>query len=1576
MTIRYNLFFYLFLVSVAMFFFSNSLPLRAHIMRLMLCTFLLSIAVAFSLTAQTFQLFDVVPIGAQTSSLHLQNAARRAEQAFSQYSLLTLKQDVFQQMLSRKQERLSLALPIRGRTVNVSLQSYNPFTPNATFTAKTSSGEVPITLDNDFMIYRGTVEGDKSSQVNMSVSGGKILMTLRSADETLTIESVPAGDETVPQDDSPNDAVYALYASDDLKQQRSFSCEAPDVEDDHDHTGDTRQQSSKNGAQLQHALRLEAEIAIVIDYATYQTLGSNQAQATQYAGAVIAAVSQIYERDINTQLRVSHVQVWTTPDPYAGLNTTSSVLTSMANIWNTTHGSINRDLAHLLSSRSLGGGIAFLNALCSRSGGYGVSGSLRASFPIDPGWTTIVVAHELGHNFGSPHTHSCSWPGGPLDQCAIQSGETCIPAVVRSRGTIMSYCHTLPGGISNIDLMFHPQCATLMRTRAEAASCLTVPGVVTPTATITSFSPTSGGQGTSVVISGTNFTGVSAVRFGGVAAQSFTVNSPTQVTAVVASGASGLVQVVAASNTAISAGQFSFTPPLASITSFSPTSAGQGIPVIITGTGFTNVTAVRFGNTNAAFYTVNSSTQITAILGAGATGAVQVVTAQNTATSAQNFTFVVAPPPASISSFSPVIGTRGTTVVITGTNFTNVSAVRFGGVAAQQFTVNSPTRITAIVGAGATGAVQVATLTNTAFSSQAFTYTGANGGNNGNGGQQLAAISSFSPASGAAGTAVLITGSGFNLASAVRFGGVSALYFTVLDNTRITAIIGQGGASGTIQVVTPTNTATSLQAFTFTGTNGGNGGGTNGGNGGNGGGQQLAVITSVSPLRGGKGTSVVILGTNFQNATGVRFGGTDAQSFIINSPTQITAITGVGSSGAVEVVTPTNTPAFSQMFTFPSGVQPSTSSLSFPALRINSSLTMNLSLQNTATSGFAFRSVAISGADASDFTIVSNSHVVGTTLGGGEIQTIAIRYRPTAAKNRSAVIRLIYDGQTEPIEVLLSGAVDTSPLLSLNPSSLTLPSARVGEASAPVMYEIQGWGLTSSIGLVLSGDIQVALSSTGTWQSRLEIPVPNRQDTAAFRAVVWVRSAPRQDGIVEGRITHWSDNSVAVLPVIGFTQRAFVSHEPELPLGTIPLGQSTVASYFLRVTNIEAPLVVTTATGVVISIGMNGPWQSSLTLLTIDRIVSTTIFVRYEANTLGTFASRITHSVGGTSSSVLVRANVLQPIVIFRTSQQMVQGIINFGYVPQRLSSTATYWLEATNGATPITLTASSGFTIALADNNSWSDSLTITPQNGRLRQIVYVRFQPRWEGIFSGAITHRMNGTTATLRMLGSSLKPTLAVSASRLDFGTVFSSQPTNPVRSYQLLSDGVTSAIQVRIPQGAEASLSQHGPWQQNLTLTPIAAQAHVTIFVRTTPAVIGQEYRAEIVHSASENDLSIGSRVLLTANLPQNSPNASESLASATVFSGTNSIQSYPNPFTEETTLVWNQAESGAVRVVVSSASGIIVRTLTLSNVSSGEQRIVWDGRDESGQALASGVYSAQVQMEGRDFGKRIIMMLVR
>ena len=64
------------------------------------------------------------------------------------------------------------------------------------------------------------------------------------------------------------------------------------------------------------------------------------------------------------------------------------------------------------------------------------------------------------------------------------------------------------------------------------------------------------------------------------------------------------------------------------ITSFTSTTAGNGESVVITGTGFTGVSVVKFGNVNAASFVVNSDTQITAVVGSAASGSVYV---QNTA---------------------------------------------------------------------------------------------------------------------------------------------------------------------------------------------------------------------------------------------------------------------------------------------------------------------------------------------------------------------------------------------------------------------------------------------------------------------------------------------------------------------------------------------------------------------------------------------------------------------------------------------------------------------------------------------------------------------------------------------------------------------------------------------------------------------------------------------------------------------------------------------------------------------------------------------------------------------------------
>lgn len=88
---------------------------------------------------------------------------------------------------------------------------------------------------------------------------------------------------------------------------------------------------------------------------------------------------------------------------------------------------------------------------------------------------------------------------------------------------------------------------------------------VAPAPTVTGVTPASGptAGGTSVTISGAAFTGATAVTFDGVSATSFTVNSPTSITAVAPAHAAGTVaiEVTTASGTGTGAGLFTYTAP-------------------------------------------------------------------------------------------------------------------------------------------------------------------------------------------------------------------------------------------------------------------------------------------------------------------------------------------------------------------------------------------------------------------------------------------------------------------------------------------------------------------------------------------------------------------------------------------------------------------------------------------------------------------------------------------------------------------------------------------------------------------------------------------------------------------------------------------------------------------------------------------------------------------------------------------------------------------------------------------------------------------------------------------------------
>lgn len=183
-----------------------------------------------------------------------------------------------------------------------------------------------------------------------------------------------------------------------------------------------------------------------------------QPATMNYIETLVGAVSEIYTEQFGMRLRIAYTRIWpdqNEPDIWNS-QTTSEALSEMNALWTELDAPFagTWHSAHLFSGRPLGGGIAFLGAVCSLDFAQAVSANLNGFFPtpVEPNlpqnWDLYVTAHEWGHNFGAPHTHGVI---PPIDQCGFGN---CAQA---PSGTIMSYCHLCPGGLENINLVFSPR---------------------------------------------------------------------------------------------------------------------------------------------------------------------------------------------------------------------------------------------------------------------------------------------------------------------------------------------------------------------------------------------------------------------------------------------------------------------------------------------------------------------------------------------------------------------------------------------------------------------------------------------------------------------------------------------------------------------------------------------------------------------------------------------------------------------------------------------------------------------------------------------------------------------------------------------------------------------------------------------------------------------------------------------------------------------------------------------------------------------------------------------------------------
>jgi len=269
---------------------------------------------------------------------------------------------------------------------------------------------------------------------------------------------------------------YILYQEQDMLERNPFACGVAPNDMPHNYRKEAQQTIIAGAAVPDKCVKVYAEC----DYALYQNLGSDTNNVNNYITGLFNIVSTLYQNE-SIHLLLSKVKVWTATDPYVAAVNTQDALNSFKQAM---AAGFNGDLAHLCSGRNLGGGRAWLDALCSVPGSRtGVSGNLDNSITAFPAysWNAKVVTHEIGHNLGSPHTHACVWNGNntAIDGCGPAASAnyiegTCpvLPLPPANTGTIMSYCQHNAG--INFSMGFGPQPGDLIRSRVAAAACLGV----------------------------------------------------------------------------------------------------------------------------------------------------------------------------------------------------------------------------------------------------------------------------------------------------------------------------------------------------------------------------------------------------------------------------------------------------------------------------------------------------------------------------------------------------------------------------------------------------------------------------------------------------------------------------------------------------------------------------------------------------------------------------------------------------------------------------------------------------------------------------------------------------------------------------------------------------------------------------------------------------------------------------------------------------------------------------------------------------------------------------------------------
>jgi len=374
----------------------------------------------------------------------------KTEQYVSSSINLNVELSAIQNLLKQKQDFLTVQIPV-SESQFFELELVKSNIRATGYRLRTSNFGASNHPSQEMLFYKGIIKNDNNSLAAVTISEDAIRMMI----------SDKAGNYIVGK--MPNASTeYILYNDQKRKQAFNFECTTPPEIDATSVNIDNTGGVIVNGQCV--------PVYIEADYDFYLNNGSNVAQVERYLNALFNEVETVYFNE-NIGVVISEIFVHTSPDPFINTVNTEQALNLFRSL---RQNNFNGRLAHLISGRQLGGGRASIDVLCSINANHAVS-QLFSNFNTFPGysWDLYVFSHEMGHNFGSRHTHACVWNGNntSIDGCAgFTEGNCALQAIPSDGGTVMSYCHQSNVSI-NFTKGFGPQPGDVLRNRFNNSTC-------------------------------------------------------------------------------------------------------------------------------------------------------------------------------------------------------------------------------------------------------------------------------------------------------------------------------------------------------------------------------------------------------------------------------------------------------------------------------------------------------------------------------------------------------------------------------------------------------------------------------------------------------------------------------------------------------------------------------------------------------------------------------------------------------------------------------------------------------------------------------------------------------------------------------------------------------------------------------------------------------------------------------------------------------------------------------------------------------------------------------------------------